>query len=72
MLRGTQAEPIAILQQGDFFGEMALLLGQPRNATVQTTAETVLYSLSQERFRQAIAQQASFESEIRNSLFDRQ
>ncbi len=70
--RGGQSEPIALLKQGDFFGEMALLTGQPRNATVQTTEETVLYSLSQERFRQAIAQQASFESEIRNSLFDRQ
>ncbi len=72
VLRGGQTEPIAILQQGDFFGEMALLTGQPRNASVQTTQETVLYSLSQERFQQAIAQQASFETEIRNSLFNRQ
>lgn len=70
--RSSHAEPLAILEEGDFFGEMALLLGQPRNATVETLEETVLYTLSQERFRQAIAQQASFEAEIRASVFDRQ
>lgn len=70
--RSPQAAPVAILEEGDFFGEMALLTGQPRNATVETLEETVLYTLSQERFRQAIDQQASFEAEIRASVFDRQ
>lgn len=70
--RAAQSQPLAILKEGDFFGEMALLTGQPRNASVVTLEETVLYSLSQDRFRQAIAQQASFEAEIRRSLFDRQ
>lgn len=70
--RSSQTQPLAILEEGDFFGEMALLTGQPRNATVETLEQTVLYTLSQERFRQAIGQQASFEAEIRASLFDRQ
>ncbi len=70
--RGSDPKPVAILKEGDFFGEMALLLGQPRNATVETVEETTLYSLSQEQFRKAISQQASFEMEIRTSLFDRQ
>lgn len=70
--RGGDAAPIATLKEGDFFGEMALLTGHPRNATIETVEETTLYSLSQEHFRKAIAQQASFETEIRNSLFDRQ
>lgn len=70
--RGSSADPVATLREGDFFGEMALLLGQPRNATVVTAEETTLYSLSQEQFRKAISQQASFETEIRTSLFDRQ
>jgi len=70
--RGTNPRPVAILKEGDFFGEMALLTGQPRNASVDTHTETVLYSLSQEQFQRAIAEQASFETEIRNSLFDRQ
>ncbi len=70
--RGADPKPVAVLKEGDFFGEMALLLGQPRNASVDTLADTVLYSLSQEQFRKAISEQASFETEIRKSLFDRQ
>ncbi len=70
--RGAGAEEVATLKEGDFFGEMALLAGQPRNASVVTVSETELYSLSQDQFRKAISQQASFETEIRTSLFDRQ
>lgn len=70
--RGSDNQQLATLEEGDFFGEMALLTGEPRNASVDTLEETVLYSLSQEQFKRAIAQQASFETEIRTSLFDRQ
>lgn len=70
--RGPQESQIATLKSGDFFGEMALLTGEPRNASVDTLEETTLYSLSQEQFQKAIAEQASFETEIRTSLFDRQ
>jgi putative ABC transport system ATP-binding protein len=63
---------LAVLSQGDFFGEMSLLYGQPRNATVTTTQPSSLYSLEQDQFQLAMSQQASFEAEIRNSLFDRQ
>ncbi len=70
--RAAQSQPVAILKEGDFFGEMALLTGQPRNASVVALEDTVLYSLSQDRFRQAIAQHASFEAQIRKSLFSRQ
>ncbi len=72
VFRGEEQKEVAILTEGDFFGEMALLTGQPRNASVEAVTDTVLYALSQEQFRKAIAQQASFESEIRTSLFDRQ
>ncbi|QDV27649.1 ATP-binding cassette domain-containing protein [Aureliella helgolandensis] len=69
--RGPNEAPVAKLKEGDFFGEMALLTGQPRNASVVTLEDTVLYSLRKEQFQVAIAQQASFETEIRTSLFDR-
>lgn len=65
-------EQVAELKEGDFFGEMALLTGEPRNANVDTLEKTDLYSLSKEQFEKAIAEQASFETEIRTSLFDRQ
>ena len=70
--RGPEQKEVATLREGDFFGEMALLTGQPRNASVEAVTDTLLYVLSQEQFRNAIAQQASFEAEIRTSLFDRQ
>ncbi len=70
--RGADNEQIAVLKEGDFFGEMALLTGQPRNASVDTLEETILYTLRQEQFNVAISRQASFETEIRTSLFDRQ
>ena len=37
---------ISALQRGDYFGEMALLTGAPRNATIRTTIPTQLYSLA--------------------------
>lgn len=64
-------DEIARLTEGDFFGETALLTGQPRNANVVTLSDTTLYSLSQEKFNYAVGQRASFEDEIRTSLFDR-
>jgi CRP-like cAMP-binding protein len=41
---------IALLNDGDFFGEMALLSGDARTATVRTTMPTELYSLSRADF----------------------
>lgn len=70
--RGPDERQVATLNEGGFFGEMALLTGEPRNASVDALDETTLYSLSQEQFQKAIAAQASFETEIRTSLFDRQ
>ncbi len=70
--RAGSTEPVALLKEGDFFGEMALLTGDRRNASVDAMEDTVLYSLSQDQFKKAMEQQASFETEIRTSLFDRQ
>lgn len=71
VVRGSGKEHLATLKEGDFFGEMALLENKPRNASVVTSSDTVLYSLSSDEFNQAIKQQASFKEEIRAILFDR-
>lgn len=71
VLKGPHQEKIAELAAGDFFGETALLTGQPRNASIDTLEDTVLYALSKPDFQTAMAERASLESEIRSSLFDR-
>ena len=37
------------MEDGDYFGEMALLLNQPRSATVRTVTPSLLLSLSREQ-----------------------
>lgn len=71
VLKGDPEKTVAELGPGDFFGEMALLTGHPRNASVDTTERTTLYALSKSNFQAAMNERASFEAEIRSSLFDR-
>jgi ATP-binding cassette subfamily B protein len=50
---GAEAAPerkIAVLQDGDFFGEMALLGSVPRNASVRALAECVCLTLARGQF----------------------
>lgn len=69
--RGDPEQPVATLRSGDFFGETALLTGQPRNASVYTVEETLLCSLSKSSFQSAMAESASMETEIREAYFER-
>jgi CRP-like cAMP-binding protein len=62
---------VAILGPGDFFGDRALLTGQPRNATVVAEQTTTLYCLSKQDFQKAMNERATLEAEVRSSLFDR-
>jgi CRP/FNR family transcriptional regulator, cyclic AMP receptor protein len=41
---------LALLTEGDFFGEMSLLDGDPRSATVRTTSEARLLHIRREAF----------------------
>ncbi len=63
---------VATLHEGDFFGEIALLEDQPRNATVTAQTETLCYTLSKDEFRRVISKSHTFEEELRKALFDRQ
>ena len=45
---------LAICQDGDYFGEIALLQDIPRTATVRTQSTSVLLSLQRDQFRQLI------------------
>ncbi len=70
--RDGKTSVLAVLGEGDYFGEMALLTDAPRNATVRALEPTVLYALGKADFLAVIEQSASFEEELRKTLFERQ
>jgi ATP-binding cassette, subfamily B, bacterial len=49
-----EAQRLAVLEDGDYFGEIALLQSAPRNATVTTLVQTVLLTLSRNQFLDVI------------------
>ena len=54
---------IACLHEGDFFGEMSLLTGNPRNASVKTSEDTELIVIEKEAFKGLIkTNQALFDN----------
>jgi ATP-binding cassette subfamily B protein len=46
---------IAVLQDGDYFGELALLNNSPRNASVRTLSHCLMLTLPRTQFRHLIA-----------------
>ena len=60
------------LKSGDYFGEVALIKDQPRNATVLAKEPTSCFVLDKDEFRSIIDASATFEDEVRQAIFDRQ
>ena len=52
VLRAGSEEAVATLKAGDFFGEIALFLDEPRSASVRARTYCDVYALSKEAFRQ--------------------
>src|SRR3972149_5719506 len=55
-----RSEPIAVLGPQNWFGEMALLSGEPRSATIVTVKETTLWKLSREAWDELIEKHPSW------------
>jgi ATP-binding cassette subfamily B protein len=70
IVRGTvdvssAEQQLSTLQDGDSFGEIALLAGSRRTATVRTRTECVLLALASEHFQRLLAEAPEVESTIR-------
>jgi putative ABC transport system ATP-binding protein len=64
---------VATLKEGDFFGERALIVDEPRNATCTAASEIVeVFALAKADFKQALETSASFKSQIQSIYFQRQ
>ena len=49
---------VATLHGGDYFGELALLVGEPRTASVLTATDTLLLALSVDDFHAVLNRHA--------------
>ena len=64
-------EPLAELGPGDFFGELSVLDGKPRNAQVVSTKPTVCLALASWDFEAVVAEQPSVALAILRELAGR-
>lgn len=70
---GTHMErKLAQIGQGDFFGEVALMTGARRNATIIARENLEVYTLGVEDFKAAILESATFKEQIYKAYAQRQ
>jgi putative ABC transport system ATP-binding protein len=62
---------VARLSRGDFFGEVALISGEPRNATVLATEPLDTFVLGKSDFQSALATSAPFRDQLYRVYFSR-
>jgi putative ABC transport system ATP-binding protein len=67
---GIESPPVT-LGHGEFFGEVALMTGAPRNATVTAIGPVEVLSLAQEHFAMALQRSKTFEERLREALYRR-
>jgi small-conductance mechanosensitive channel/CRP-like cAMP-binding protein len=68
---GGEEHEVAQLNAGEFFGEMSLLTGAPRSATVVALTEVECYRLGAEAFRQLLAQRPDVAERVAGALAER-
>jgi CRP-like cAMP-binding protein len=73
---GEPRRKLAVLERGEFFGEIGVMVKQPRNATIEAIVETKLLAIDRRVLWELIAKQPSVAKSIlrflRARLIDRQ
>jgi small-conductance mechanosensitive channel/CRP-like cAMP-binding protein len=65
---GDRDQEVARLRPGQFFGEMSLLTGEPRTATVTAAGEATLIGMSRSAFAAALASHPGIAQELADIL----
>lgn len=63
---------IATLNEGEFFGEMSLLMGIPRSATVRTLEDSVLFVIERNDLQRLLENHRELADQIAQKLMERQ
>ncbi len=64
--------PVAQLTDSQFFGEMALLTGEPRSASVVCSTDCTLYVVDKDTFREIVLKQPEVLQEVSRVVAERQ
>ena len=59
------------LGEGDFFGELALVTGEPRKASVVATNSVELYALGRQDFQRVLEASETFQQQLLKVAFQR-
>lgn len=70
-VEGAPSKAVAEMEAPDFFGEMGMLTGEPRKATVVALTEVECWRLTKERFHDVIAARPQIAEEISHVLATR-
>jgi small-conductance mechanosensitive channel/CRP-like cAMP-binding protein len=65
-------QQIAVLKEGDFFGEIAVLVGTPRTATVRTLTNSILFVIDRKQLQKLLREYRSLGEQIAYKLSERQ
>jgi CRP-like cAMP-binding protein len=69
--RGTE-EALAVIQPGEFLGEMSLLTGEPRSATVVALTDAVTWELTKGQMEPLLRSDPPFAAVLARTLAERQ
>jgi putative ABC transport system ATP-binding protein len=70
--RDGSQKRLATLGRGEFFGEVALLTGERRNATIRALGPVEVFTLGKDAFDEAVRSASEFADQLRKVLFQRQ
>ncbi|MEP7118088.1 MAG: mechanosensitive ion channel family protein [Acidobacteriota bacterium] len=64
-------QDVAVIGEGGFFGEMSMLTGEPRTATVTAVDDAVLLEISSDRFREQALRRPALVEHVSNAVATR-